>query len=177
MKRDFVRLALSLYDRAINKVHANKEYGLLRIFTIVFDQSVYNILPIRMLSACYFYDFSFREKRRRWRCSNTDWVFHWNPVAKIFILPVWAGSLTLDTRWGCICKGDGPALLDHYSLPSFAHAHCWTWKMLSGSRLLSLSLRKMLSLTVSFFSPTRTPHLEEAHKIKIREIKRERGGP
>lgn len=35
----------------------------------------------------------------------------------------------------------------------------------------------MLSLTVSFFSPTRTPHLEEAHKIKIREIKSERGGP
>lgn len=108
---------------------------------------------------------------------GTDWVFMDIPVAKMFILPVWAGSLSLDTRWGCICKGGGPALLDHYSLPSCAHVHCWTWKMLSGSRLLSQSLRRMLSLTVSFFSPTRTPHLEEAHKIKIREIKSERGGP
>ena len=94
----------------------------------------------------------------------------------MFILPVWAGSLSPDTRWDCICKGGGPVLLDHYSLPSCAHAHCWTWKKLSGSRLLSRSLRKMLSQTVSFFSPTRTPHLEEAHKIKIREIKSERGG-
>lgn len=115
--------------------------------------------------------FRFREKTRRLRlCFEIRfWVqyFHWYPVVwKFFILPVWAGSLSPGTRWGCICKGDGLALLDHYSLPSCAHAHCWTWTMLSGSRLLSQSLRKMLSLTVSFFSPTRTPHLEEAHKIK-----------
>lgn len=172
------------FDRAIDNVHAcivsvlaycaSFFIGIAHLSRRI-KQSAYTAITCM----CYLYEFSFREKTRRLRCSNT--IFGSFSLISccenLFILPVWAGSLSPDSRWGCICKGGGPALLDHYSLPSCAHAHCWTWKMLSGSRLLSQSLRMMLSLTVSFFSPTRTPHLEEAHKIKIREIKSEMGGP
>lgn len=126
MKRDSVRLLFPLLDRAIGDLNSYKQvlfFCLLDIISVVFS-TFYNDNEC-MLSIC---DFSYSTEN--WKKTGVfkariwfSWIF---PDAKMFILPVWAGSLSPDTRWGCICKGGGPELLDHYSLPSCAHVHCWT---------------------------------------------------